>query len=350
MSFTLSKDVSPSKVFLTKMSEITGRLDPFYFRPELVAQEKKVRSVTPRRLRDYVFRMSGGATPSTTESDTHYTDGPEGIPFIRVQNLSTTGRLNLDDCKRITRSTHEGLLARSKLFGGELLVKITGVGRMAVASVVPDGFEGNINQHIVAIRAKDKKTSETLAAYLNLDLAERLASRRSTGGTRPALDYPALLSIPIVYDDRLPELVGAAVEQFQKQLNTATSLLGTIDQIVCEELNMRLPKDLPNELSERVFKRSFQQITGTRWDTHYYHPRYDALAQLLGKMKTESLHSLSNRIFSGITPLSGGDAYTDESDGVAFVRSGDFTVDGSVDEGALIVPIRHTAQRKCTFL
>jgi len=93
------------------------------------------------------------------------------VPFMRVQNLSTTGRLNLEDCKRITHSTHVGLLGRSKLSGGELLVKITGVGRMAVASVVPDHFEANINQHIVAIRTGDKKISEMLAAWLNLDSA-----------------------------------------------------------------------------------------------------------------------------------------------------------------------------------
>lgn len=52
--------------------------------------------------------MAGGATPSTKEAETHYTEDADGVPFIRVQNLSTTGRLNLDDCKRITRSTHEG--------------------------------------------------------------------------------------------------------------------------------------------------------------------------------------------------------------------------------------------------
>jgi hypothetical protein len=81
---------------------------------------------------------------------------------------------------------------------------------MAVASVVPQDFEGNINQHIVAIRTKDAKTSEALAAYLNLDIAEQLASRRSTGGTRPALDYPALLSIPIISDQRIPQLVSSS--------------------------------------------------------------------------------------------------------------------------------------------
>src|SRR4051794_2212537 len=118
MSFALSKAINPSKVFLTRKAEMTGRWDPSYFRPELVALEKRVHSVTEKRLRDFVGRMAGGATPSTKEAETHYTESEDGVPFIRVQNLSTTGRLNLEDCKRITRSTHEGLLGRSKLSGG----------------------------------------------------------------------------------------------------------------------------------------------------------------------------------------------------------------------------------------
>lgn len=228
MSFALSKSLNPSRVFLTRKAEMTGRWDPSYFRPELVALEEQVRSVTPSRLRDYVRRMAGGATPSTKEAETHYTESEDGVPFIRVQNLSTTGRLNLEDCKRITRSTHEGLLGRSKLSGGELLVKITGVGRMAVASVVPDNFEANINQHIVAIRTTDKRTSEMLAAWLNLDSAERLASRRSTGGTRPALDYPALLSMPIVCDANIPKLVNAAITRFDARVAKARQLLEVV--------------------------------------------------------------------------------------------------------------------------
>jgi hypothetical protein len=169
--------------------------------------------------------MAGGSTPSTKEAETHYTETADGIPFIRVQNLSTTGRLNLEDCRLITRSTHEGLLRRSRVFGGELLVKITGVGRMAVASVVPQGCEANINQHIVAIQTGNRAISEALAAWLNLDSVERLASRRSTGGTRPALDYAALLSIPVVVNARLPKLIEAAVGKYESCLAKAGELL-----------------------------------------------------------------------------------------------------------------------------
>lgn len=266
MSFALGNKVDASKVFIERKTNVTGRWDPFYFRPELVDLENQVAKRTSHRLRDFVCGMAGGATPSTKDADTHYTEGENGVPFIRVQNLSTSGKLALDDCKYITRSTHEGLLKRSQLSGGELLVKITGVGRMAVASVVPEGFEGNINQHMVAIRTDDIATSETLAAFLNLDTAERLASRRSTGGTRPALDHPALLSIPIVFDPRIPELMMAAIDQHQKQTEKAKALLESIDDILLGELGIHREPEPLNTLKSRIFRRAHSDISGGRLD------------------------------------------------------------------------------------
>lgn len=87
---------------------------------------------------------------------------------------------------------------------------------MAVASVAPEGFVGNINQHVCVIKTGDRKISEILAAFLNTDIVERLASRRSAGGTRPASDYPALLSIPIIDDERIIGITKKVIAQKQK--------------------------------------------------------------------------------------------------------------------------------------
>jgi hypothetical protein len=238
--------------------------------------------------------MAGGATPATTESETHYTELAEGVPFIRVQNLSTTGKLNLEDCKRITRSTHEKLLERSRLSGGELLVKITGVGRMAVASVVPDGFEGNINQHIAALWTENAKTSEALAAYLNLDFVERLASRRATGGTRPALDYPALLSLPVVFDERIPKLVHAAVKRSDEQFSKASSLLASVDELLLAEFGITPKPAPPNAVKNRIFRRAFSAVTGKRFDPVANQPKRFAIESAVtsGKYPAQSLHTL----------------------------------------------------------
>lgn len=266
MSFKLNKAVNPDRVFITRRSEMASRLDPFFYIPSVVALEKRVAAAGAKPLRTFVRSIAGGATPAKTDAAQYYTDEKQGVPFVRVQNLNTTSDLSLDDCIFITRKTHNEMLARSQVVGGDLLIKITGVGRMAVASVAPDGFDGNINQHIVVCKTGDHKASEALAAYLNLDFVERLAFRRATGGTRPALDYPALLSIPVILDQRVPELSRMATSEYLRMEAQARQLLASIDDLLLSELGIKLPPEPPATLKNRVFTRPFSELTGRRFD------------------------------------------------------------------------------------
>ena len=50
-----------------------------------------------------------------------------------------------------------------------------------------------------------------------------------------------------------------------------------------------------------------------------------------GKYPIKPVKSLATRITSGITPLSGGDAYTTECEGIPFIRSGNINIDGNID-------------------
>ena len=112
------------------------------------------------------------------------------------------GRLGiiLEDVKFIKREVHEGMLKRSQLNKNDLVYTITG--RIGSVAVVPEGFEGNINQHSVRFHLKEKINNINInpyyvAIFLNTELGNFLAIRKATGGTRPALDYPALKSLII---------------------------------------------------------------------------------------------------------------------------------------------------------
>ena len=161
------------------------------------------------------------------------------------------------------------MLARSKVKGSDLLIKITGVGRMAVSSVAPEDFEGNVNQHMVVMKTNNSETSKILASFLNSDIGEKLASRRSTGGTRPALDYPALLSIPIIYDKRILEITEASVKKKEAKDKQAKALLASIDDYVLEALGITLSEP-DNSLQNRMFKVPFSKVTGNRFDPKLY--------------------------------------------------------------------------------
>ncbi len=269
-SYSISPKLKSNRVFILQKSELEKRFDPFFYIPELLELEKKVLAKKPKKLRDYVLSVSSGATPKTTESELYYAEKENGVPFLRVQNLSPTGVLEFEDCKYINHETHNGMLKRSQVSAGDLLVKITGVGRMAVASVAPENFEGNINQHVCVIKTGSKEISETLAAFLNSDIGEKLASRRSAGGTRPALDYPALLSIPIIEDKKILEITVKVIEQKQKSEAEAEKLLSSIDDYLLKELGIKLLTPPENSLKNRMFKINMAEISGDRFDPLWF--------------------------------------------------------------------------------
>lgn len=251
MSYQVPQHIDNNKIFIVNRSEIEGRLEPEFYKPSLSSLENRIRSLATHKLRDYAISLAGGATPKKTEADSFYTDSENGIPFLRVQNLQTNGELSLVGCIYINKETHNGLLARSQVSEGDLLVKITGVGRMAIASVAPPGFVGNTNQHMVVIKTGDASLSTYLARYLNLDIIEKIASRHSTGGTRPALDYPSLKNLPIIEGiDFSP--IDNAIEVKKEKENEAQNILNSIDSFLAEELGISLP-EIGNNINERVF-------------------------------------------------------------------------------------------------
>lgn len=259
------------EMFLVKSSEIEGRIDIDFYRPNLTEIEKKILAKSKKRLKNFALSMGSGATPSTTNPE-FYSD-KNGIPLLRVQNLTLNSTVELNNLKYITEDVHENMLKRSQVTDQDLLVKITGVGRMAVAAVPPKEFSGNVNQHIVVVRTGSREKSLYLANYLNLDVIEKLASRRVTGGTRPALDYPALRSIPIIED-----IDFSILENAKKQANQlkqqAKTLLNSINSYLLGELGITLP-ETDNSLNSRIFTVQMSEVGGgafdpfTQFNKHY---------------------------------------------------------------------------------
>lgn len=329
--YQVPQHIDKNKIFIVQRAEIEGRLEPEFYRPSIATLEKTIRDKSSRKLRDYAISLAGGATPKKTEGDKYYADKATGIPFLRVQNLNTDGALSLDDCLYINEETHNGMLSRSQVSEGDLLVKITGVGRMAIASVAPQDFVGNTNQHMVVIKTGNAKTSKYLARYLNLDIVEKIASRHSTGGTRPALDYPSVKNLPIIESiDFSP--IDRAIELKRQKESEAQQLLDSIDAYILNELGITLP-EIKTDLKSRMFlvnRSELEARLDPYYSQEYFKEAFNALAR--GNYPLYSIKSLSSLITSGITPKSGGEAYTDDKEtGIPFIRSGNIDINGNFD-------------------
>ncbi len=282
MSYQVPQHINKDKIFIVNKSEIEGRLEPEFYRPSLSSLDNKIRSLATHKLRDYMLSLAGGATPKKSEADKYYTDSESGIPFLRVQNLQTNGELTLNNCIYINEETHNGLLQRSQVAQGDLLVKITGVGRMAVASVAPNGFVGNTNQHMVVIKTGDASLSRYLARYINLDIIEKIASRHSTGGTRPALDYPSLKALPIIEGIDFSPIDRAIVTQKEKEYE-AQQLLESINYYLSEEIGVTV-SDIRNKLRDRILFVNRRELEG-RLDPQQFHSERMEMIEQIKKRK-----------------------------------------------------------------
>lgn len=214
----------------------------------------------------------------------------DGIPFLRVQNILPEG-LSLKDVIYINEETHNGFLKRSKVSEDNLLVTITG--RIASSCVAPRGFDGNINQHSVVIKTENREISETLAAFLNSTFGQNLALRRTTGGTRPALDYVALKSIPIVFKPEMVSVVKNAYGAKAKKESEARNLLASIDDYVLAQLGIEWPDAQDSSLQSRIFYTTANKVTGGRFDPQFSFPFYLRLNETIQKVEFKTLKRLA---------------------------------------------------------
>lgn len=99
--------------------------------------------------------ITKGTTPTTGEIAEEYNDGK--IPFLKVYNLSFTGEMLFENNPQyIPKETHDGKLARSKVYPNDVLMNIVGPPLGKFALVTDEFDEWNINQAIAIFRAKDR--------------------------------------------------------------------------------------------------------------------------------------------------------------------------------------------------
>lgn len=250
------------KTFIIEYQNLETRLDVDFYNPLYTKLENIIKSKTNTVLGDYIVELSGGATPPKNVQS-NYSDSKNGIPFLRVQNIKEAG-LDLSDVRYISKETHNNKLKRSQLNEGDLVVTITG--RIASSTVIPNNFIGNINQHSVRIKTKNKESAYVIATYLNSSVGQKLALRRTTGGTRPALDYKALKSIPVVFNPKIVNIMQSAYQKKQELEQEAEKLAKNNYKLLLEKLSLNFA--LPEQ--EKAFAVSVDDIVENRIDPMFY--------------------------------------------------------------------------------
>ena len=133
-----------------------------------------------RKLEDLCFFITKGTTPAKTEL---FKKGD--IPFLKVYNLTFNTSLDFTiEPTFVSKETHNGVLARSIVYPGDVLMNIVGP-PMGKVSIVPETYkEWNINQAIARFRCNNTLYNKFLAYYLiNFETIETMKSQsKATAG------------------------------------------------------------------------------------------------------------------------------------------------------------------------
>lgn len=212
--------------------------------------------------------ICGFITKGTTPQSALMSPSDGEIPYIKVYNLTFDGSLDFTiEPTFVSSATHEGFLARSKVFPGDVLMNIVGPPLGKVSVVPNERPEWNINQAIAVFRPVPSVLTAFLSKWLLTDVLTRWAVFRSkaTAGQRNlTLEICRDLPVPLCSTEEQLEIVRHInnamrwINRLASEATSARKLVDRLDQAVLAkafrgELVPQDPADEPaSVLLERI--------------------------------------------------------------------------------------------------
>jgi len=164
-------------------------------------------------------QVSDFITKGTTPASEKLSEGTGEVPFLKVYNLTFDGSLNHSYRPTfVSRKTHEGELARSRVQAGDVLINIVGPPLGQVSVVPPTIAEANVNQAIARFRPISPLSSAFLSVALLTKDVMRWAIRRAkttAGQSNLTLEVCRALPIPLPPTDEQIRIV----EEVERRLS-----------------------------------------------------------------------------------------------------------------------------------
>jgi len=320
VSFTLSKAVNPSKVFIVQKTKVTGRWDPHYHSPRFAGLDPKLNAIDARPIRKVSHRIFSGITPLS--GGDAYTDSPEGIAFVRSGDFNEDGTINESALIRLKPEIHQKLMRRSQLNEHDVLFAIVGV-TIGKVGIFPGGYEANINQAVCGVRLKGDVLPHFLHAFFLTRLGQEQIERvkRPVARANVNLEEVGTLRIPVLGEKLQAAVVEALRNAFSQKVATETKasrLLATIDDVLLDELGIPRQPEPPNTLESRIFQTNFSEATGQRLDPLFHQADVFAFIRE-AKCGLKKLGSQVEYFITGF-PAGRGDQVDEEDGGVIQIR------------------------------
>jgi len=259
----------------------------------------------------------------------------EGIPFIRVQNLTSDGRILLEDAVCVTPFFHKKM-KKSVIQYNDILLTVTGatVGKVAISKYKNKEF--NINQNIAKIRINEKVVvPDFVYLFLKSKIGQIQLYRNAQRSAQEYLSYGSIESIFITYpeDKNTQKDIVNKVKKFEEIAN---------DKLLEYEKYRKLSREKFLEIllgfntidkkfkhSKKYTLKSKETINTRRLDFEWNHPRHKQLQKQMEKLAVHENLELSS-LKSICYPYLGSEPSQYTNEGIPIIKIRNLK-DGEID-------------------
>lgn len=255
----------------------------------------------------------------------------EGLPLIRITNITKNGYMNYDDIIYITEELGNSL-SRSQVVPGDIVISQRG--SLGQCAIVDDKFNKlNISANIIAVKNIHNSSAQFIHDYFLSIIGQTLLERNVSGQVQPKITTQDIadLLIPVNCDERkLCQIVVDGYNTYKQKLNQADELLTSINNYILKTLQLPLIS-FKNRLCCSVNYKTLAEAK--TFNVAYFHPeRLSAISsmQSVKTLPTKKLNDLVHFERNIVSPID----YPNQYLGLAGVCSQNGELSGITEEAA----------------
>ena len=295
------------------------RFDSEFYLKRFTSAYQKIKTINYTTIRDVMSCLTDFHSNGSYESiaaNFVLLDSPDYAYMVRTTDLETDNFS--ENIKYITKHAYE-YLAKSKLFGGELLInKIGSPGRTYLMPHLNKPVSLGMNLFMLRTK-KDIGTNEAvLYLFFNSHIGKAVIERKINGTVPLTIDKEAIKSLYVpLFSDKLSDTLNLALEKISLFKRKSLESYNDAKKLLDTYLNIKINSD--STYSVKALSNSLMQ--SGRLDAEYYQPKYDALFDSLQQFPVANLSGDGGLVSINKSIEPGSEAYQDE--GIPFVRVSD---------------------------
>ena len=323
------------EISVLKMSEVKEnkyfRLDDEYYQKDYLLLDKNINKYGYIKLSDISKQITDFGAFSQTNM-LNFIDN--GVLFLRNQDIKES-YIDLSNNVYIDKHIYDKLTLHLQ----ENDILIPRVGTLGNAAIVKkEMLPCSANQNLAVVRLLDEVNPYVVILLLVSCVGKKQIDRLSTGNVQQWLNLEAIgnLKIPL-FPLEFQQQIEQMVRESHACLEQSKDLYRQAEVLLYRELGLDPENPLASiethsgslNISVRPLSQSLN-ATG-RLDSEYYQQKYDEIERVINHFPVIKLGDLVEYpISSGATPKSGRDAYTEDENGILFLRAVDLK-NGEVD-------------------